>query len=330
MSGRGERTQDRTGSDGRPVPDEAVLDDAPPPQPERHEPPLRDPGPTDLSARDWLAIVRRAGKETLADNMPMLASALAYSSFMAMPSILLVVVGAFTLVAGPDTIASLMDRLGGVMPSQATQLLGDSLQRLEARPSAGLAMTVVGIVLALWSVTGAMTAFMTATTLAYDRDDGRGFVRKRATALLLAAAIGFAFLLVAVLLIFGPVIERSIGNALGIQGVLRYGWWAAQWPILVAGLLAAFATLLWLGPDVEQPRWRFVTVGSAVAVVVWLAASVGFAFYTSAFGSYNKTWGSLAAVIILLTWLWLSALALLFGAEINAEAERSRRLRARA
>src|SRR5207253_10092607 len=119
-------------------------------------------------------------------------------------------------------------------------------------------------------------------------------------------------------------IEKYVGDALGVQPVLKYVWWAAQWPVLVAGLLAAFATLLWLGPDVDQPRWRFVTPGAALAVVIWLAASGAFAVYTAKFGSYNKTWGSLSAVIIMLTWLWLTALALLFGAEVNAEAERSR------
>jgi membrane protein len=143
----------------------------------------------------------------------------------------------------------------------------------------------------------------------------------------MVACIGIAFLLVAVFLLFGPTIEKHLGTTLGIQSYLTYLWWAAQWPILIGGLLAAFATLLYLGPDIDQPRWRFLTLGSAVAVVVWLAISGAFAFYTARFGSYNKTWGSLAAVIIMLTWLWLSALALLFGAEINAEAEQGRELR---
>ncbi len=102
---------------------------------------------------------------------------------------------------------------------------------------------------------------------------------------------------------------------------------AAQWPVLIVGLLAAFATLLYLGPDVDHPKWQFVTPGALVAVLAWLAASGLFAVYTSMFGSYNKTWGSLAAVIIMLTWLWLTGLALLFGAELNAEFERSRELR---
>jgi membrane protein len=213
------------------------------------------------------------------------------------------------------------------MPVEATKLIRGSLLRVDQKPHAGLVMTIVGFVLAFWSMMGAMTSYMIALNLAYDRKDGRKFVTKRVTALALVVCIGAAFLLVAGLLIFGPAIEKYLGDALGIQGALKYVWWSAQWPILVGGLLAAFATLLWLGPDVEHPRWRFVTVGSAIAVAVWLIASGGFAFYTAKFGSYNKTWGSLAAVIIMLTWLWLTSLALLFGAEFNAEAERSRELR---
>jgi membrane protein len=258
----------------------------------------------------------------------MLASALAYSTFFAIPSVLLVVVGAFTLIAGPQTITALMGHFSHVMPAQATNLLGGSLHRLDEHPSTGLVMTVVGAVLALWSTTGAMTSYMTALNLAYERKDGRSFIRKRVIAVELVAVIGFAFLLVAVLLIFGPPIERFVaGHAGPASGAVGWIWWIAEWPILVAGLLAAFATLLYLGPDVDHPRWRFVTPGSVFAALVWLAASGGFAVYTSMFGSYNKTWGSLAAVIIMLTWLWLAAIALLLGAEINAEAERSRELR---
>ena len=132
----------------------------------------------------------------------------------------------------------------------------------------------------------------------------------------------------AVLLIFGPVIERVIASHTGPAGsVVDVLWWVAQWPILVAGLLVAFATLLYLGPDVRHRKWQFLTPGSLVAALLWLAASGLFAVYTSKFGSYNKTWGTLSAVIVTLTWLWLTALALLFGGEINAEVERSRELR---
>jgi membrane protein len=321
------RDQDVGDRAGVPRPNEASLEDAPTPQPEHDEPRLQEVGLRDLSLRDWLAVGQRAAKEMLDDNMMMIASALAYSTFFAIPSVLLVVVGLFTLIANPTTINTVMDHFSHVMPAQATQLLHGSLDRLDHKPSASIAMTVVGFVLALWSTTGAMTSYMTAVNLAYDRKDRRKFVKKRGTALVMVACIGLAFILIAVFLIFGPSIEKYAGNALGAQSFLRYLWWAGQWPILMGGLLAAFATLLWLGPDVDHPRWRFVTPGSAITVVVWLIVSGAFAFYTSHFGSYNKAWGSLAAVIILLTWLWLTALALLFGAEFNAEVERSRELR---
>jgi membrane protein len=318
---------------GRPQPDEAPLedqrsDDAPMPQPERHEPRLVDPGLGDLSFRDWRAIVVRAFKEFLEDNGTMLASALAYSTFFAIPAVLLVVVGVFTLLVGPQTITSLMAHFSQVMPGQAASLLGGSLRRLDQHPSTGVVMTIVGFVLALWSTTGAMTSYMTAINLAYERKDRRSFVRKRIVAVQLVAVLGIAFLLVAILLIFGPPIEQFVASHAGpASGAIGWIWWIATWPILIAGLLTAFATLLYLGPDVAHPRWRFITPGSVLATVIWLAASGAFAFYTSAFGSYNKTWGSLAAVIIMLTWLWLAAIALLLGAEINAETERSRELR---
>jgi membrane protein len=313
---------------GRPLPDEALLDEEPTPQPERGEPRLEDPGLRDLSFKDWRAIVVRAGKEFLDDNATMLASALAYSAFFAIPSVLLVVVGLFTLVTGPGTITSLMNHFGHVMPSQATSLLGNSLRRLDAHPAQSVVMTAVGFVLAIWSMTGAMTSYMTAINLSYERKDKRSFVRKRLVALEMAAVIGAAFVLVAVLLMFGPPIERLLASHVGpASGAIGWVWWIAQWPILIVGLLVAFATLLYLGPDIEERKWEFLTPGSIVAVVLWLVASGGFAFYTSAFGSYNKTWGALAAVIVMLTWLWLTAIALLFGAEINAEAGRSRALR---
>jgi membrane protein len=310
---------------GRLVPDEAPVEEERAPQPERKEPRLRDPGLRDLSFRDWRAIFVRAFKGFLDDNGTMLASALAYSTFFAIPSVLLVTVGVFTLVVGPGTISALMAHFSHVMPAAATNLLGQSLHRLDAHPATGIAMTAVGFALALWSTTGAMTTYMTAVNLAYERKDGRKFVMKRFIAVQMVAVIGFAFVLVAVLLIFGPVLERLVAAHAGpLSGAIGWIWWIAQWPILLTGLLAAFATLLYLGPNVEQPRWSILTIGTAAAVFIWLAVSSVFAFYTSHFGSYNKAWGSLAAVVVMLVWLWLTSLALLFGGELNAEADRRR------
>jgi membrane protein len=232
------------------------------------------------------------------------------------------VLGAFSLIASPADIANLIDRVRGVIPAQAATLLNDSLQRSVNSPRSGLVMTVVGLVLAIWATTSAATTLMAGITTAFDREDRRGFVRKRLIALAIVACLVIAAALVAGLLILGPYLERWTGHALGEPTVTAWAWWTAQWPILAGGLLAAFAVLLYLGPDAEQPSWKLVTPGAIAALVVWLAASAGFAVYASRFGSYNKSWGTLSAVVVMLVWLWLTSAALLFGAEINSEAQR--------
>jgi membrane protein len=300
---------------------------APSPQPERHEPELRDPGLTDLSARDYKAVLIRAAKEALDDQITDLAAALAYYSFLAIPSILLVALGAFTLFADAEAINSLLEKFGQVMPADAVDLLGDSLQRLGENDSGSAVMAIVGLLLAFWTTTGAATAFMRALNRAYDREETRSFLRQRLLALAMVAVMLVAFALVFGLLVMGPALSGWIGDAVGLEAVLSWLWWVAQWPVLILGLLAAFATVLYLGPNVDHPRWQFITPGAVFAVVVWLLVSGLFAVYTSMFDSYNKAWGSLAAVIVMLTWLWLTGCALLFGAEINAEVERSRELR---
>jgi membrane protein len=299
----------------------------PTPQPEHAERRLADPGLTDLSRRDFKAIVVRAGKEALNDQITDLAAALAYYSFLAIPSILLVALGVFSAFADPSAVQTLIDKVGSVAPAEVTALLDDSLTRMSQNDSGSWAMAAVGFVLAFWTTTGAMTSLMRALNRAYDQDETRGFVRQRLSAVLMVAVMLVAFALVFGLLVMGPALSGWIGNAVGIEAVLKWLWWVAQWPVLILGLLAAFATVLYLGPNVEQRRWQFVTPGSLFAVVVWLLVSGLFAIYTATFASYNKAWGSLAAVIVMLTWLWLTGCALLFGAEINAEAERSRELR---
>ncbi len=306
---------------------DALGQEAPMPQPETAEPRLADPSLTDLSLADWRAILVRAGRESLDDNVPMIASALAYSAFFAIPSVLLVVLGLFTLLADPQTVADVVDRLTAIAPADAASLFGDSLVRLTERPSSSLLITLLGLVLAVWATTSAMTTCMTALNLAYERQDRRSFIRKRLTALVMAACVGGAALLTGVLLILGPHLEHWLGSALGAETAVAWAWWLGQWPILVVGLLSAFSVVMYLAPDVDHPRWQFITPGSVVAVLAWIVVSGGFALYTSSFASYEKTWGSLAAVIVTLTWLWLGGVALLFGGELNSEAERSRELR---
>jgi len=238
----------------RPEPDEVELEDRAP--------------------RNYVDVIKRAGKEMLNHNMLMFASALAYSAFFAIPSVLLVVVGLFTLVAGPRTITSLMQSFGHVMPAQATQLLGGSLHRLENRPTTTVVVTVVGIILAVWSTTGAMTGYMTALNLAYDCHDTRSFLQKRRVALTMAACVAFAFLLVATLLMFGPQLEKLIASTVGSPTLVAYLWWALQWPILVFGLLAAFTAMLYLGPDLASAHrhWRLITPNSSSSSCTSLAS----------------------------------------------------------
>ena len=303
-------------------PDEAV-----PPQPERTEPRLAEPRLRDLSFRDWRAILTRGAKEAKNDDITDVAAALSYYAFLALPAVLLIAVGVFARTAGPDTIESMLDRLEGVVPAEAIQLLRDSLTRITENQSGGLVLIVVGFVLALWTASGAVNALMRGLNRVYDREETRGFVRQRGTAVAILVCLLLAFGLAFGVLVLGPVLSDWLGGLLGIEEVFGWLWWTLQWPILLLGLLAAFASILYLGPNVDHPRWRFLTPGAIVAVIVWLVASGLFALYVSLFSSYNKAWGSLAAVIIMLTWLWLSALALLLGAEMNAEAERSRELR---
>ena len=303
-------------------------EEAPQPQPEREEPTLQDPKPTELSLRDYRAIIVRACKEALDDHITNLAAAIAYYSFVALPSLLLVAVGVFSLFAGPDAIGTITEKLAGLVPREALTLIDESLRRVtENQASSGIAMVVVGTVLAVWSLTGAMQTLMWALNSAYERDETRGFLKRRLTAFVMVVLMLFAFTLAFGLLVLGPHLSGWIGDAIGLEALVAWLWWTAQWPVLILGLLVAFAAILYLGPNVDHPRWQFLTFGTALAVLVWLLGSGAFAVYVSQFGSYNKAWGSLAAVIIMLTWLWLSALALLFGAELNAEAERSRELR---
>jgi membrane protein len=282
------------------------------------------PGPRRLSGREYLQILKRSFKKFRADNLTSVAAALAYYGFLAIPSVLLMAVGIFGLVSNPDGAASLVDRLSGVMPEEAQTLLKDSLARLTERNGTSLTILVFGTLLALWSLTGAMQNVMWGLNIAYEREETRGFVRKRLTALRMIAFAGGAVLLVFALLVLGPHMVTWISDAVGSESAVRWVWWTAQWPILLLGLLVAFGGILYLGPNVEQRRWSFVSFGALLAIILFLVLSGAFAFYASRFGSYNKTWGSLSAVVVMLIWLWLSSVALLFGAEVNAETQRSR------
>ena len=300
-------TRARNGT-SRPAPDAAPDDEV---------------GVTDLRARDYLSILKRAAREAVDDQIPDSAAAMAYYAFLAIPALLLVSVGVFSLVASPSAIETIIDKLGSVIPAEAVTLLEDALNRT-AEGGGGLTMIIIGGAVAVWTASGVANALMRALNRVYDTDESRGFLRQRLVGLVMVAVGVAAFVLVFGLLVLGPKLSGWVGSLVGAEGAVRWAWLLGEWPILLVGLLVAFGAVLFFGPDVEHPRWRFLSVGAALAVGLWLLASGGFAIYLAFFGSYNKTWGSLAAVIIMLTWLWLSSLALLFAAEVDAEAERTR------
>jgi membrane protein len=269
-------------------------------------------------------LIRRAVGAFRRDHLTTAAAALAYYAFLAIPSALLIAVGLFSMFAGAPAIATVIAKLHHLIPSQATSLLQGSLQTLTRRRTSGITVLVVGSGLALWSLTGAMESVMWGANMAYGHQDRRGFLRRRVVAL---GMVGFAlvgFVLLFGVLVLGPHLASWLGAAAGSRSLVETVWWVASWPILAAGLLLAFAGVMYLAPDHDRRRWRFISFGSILALAIWLVVSGAFAFYVSRFGSYNKTWGSLSAVVVMLIWLWLSSVALLLGAEVDAEAERSR------
>ena len=294
----------------RPIPDEVALESP-------------EPGVSDLGLRDYQGIVRRAARAAADDQITDAAAAIAYYTFLAIPALLLISVGFFSIFAGPSAVETIIDRLGSVVPAEAVKLLETGLQRT-TEEGGGLTLILIGGAVALWTASGMANAVMRALNRVHGTEETRSFVRQRLVGLAMVLVAVMAFAIVFGLLILGPKLSHWVGDLVGAEAAVRWGWLIGQWPILIVGLLITFGTVLFLGPNVDRPRWRFLSVGAGLAVALWLAASGGFAIYVAFFGSYNKTWGSLAAVIIMLTWLWLSSLALLFAAEVDAETERVR------
>lgn len=291
-----------------------------PPIPTRPAPGAAEPRGPGALARAAAGLVRDALRRALRANVTDAAAALAYYAFLAIPAALLVAVGVFGAVAGPGAIADILDRLDGVAPEEALTLIDDTLTRVTESSGGGLGLAVLGLVLALWTSSGAMAALMRGLNDAEGRREDRDFVRQRLTAVALLGWVLLAGLPSFGLLVLGAPLSRAVGAAVGAESAVSWAWWVAQWPILVLGLLAAVAGILRAGPAGPPPPSRLVSPGAVVAVAVWLAASGLFAFYVASFGSYGAAWGSLSAVIVMLTWLWLTSLAILLGAHVDAEA----------
>jgi membrane protein len=280
-----------------------------------------------LRARDAGGILYRALRRAYTDHALNLAQAVAFNLFLALPAAALVIVGVFANVAGPGTAARLLTHLDTIVPRSVIRLVDHSLTQVASRNGGGTAMIVVGLVLALWSLIGAMQTLQWALNVAHDLEEKRGFIHSRLAAVAMLACFAVAFVLAFGLLVLGPQASHWVGDAIHQPTVVSWIWWTAEWPVLIVVLLLAFAGIYRFGPDMQGCRWRVVSAGTVTAVAVWPAASGGFAWYVSNLGSYNKSWGSFAAVIVMLTWLWLSSLALLVGAAIDAEVARTRRRR---
>ena len=278
--------------------------------------------PTDLPGGSWWAAVKRTVREFRVDNLSDWAAALTYYAVLSIFPALLVLVSLVDL-AGQGTIKTLLDNLGRVAPGSVNEILATAIRNLQqTRGSAGV-LALVGLGVALWSASGYIAAFMRASNAIYDVPEGRPIwktlpIRIGVTVLVMVLLAASAVAVVAT----GGLADR-IGRVLGIGRAAVTTWEIVKWPVLLLVVSFLFALLYWASPNARQ-GFRWITPGGVLAVVVWVVASVAFAIYVANFGSYNKTYGTLASVIVFLVWLWLSNTAILLGAELNAELERGR------
>lgn len=272
--------------------------------------------PSAVPWRGWKDILLRVKSEVVADDISTQAAALAFYGMLAVFPALVALVSIYGLLADPADVERQLNALAVVLPGAARDVISAQLHALVTNSSGSLGIgALAGIVGALWSASSGVASLIKGINLAYDEKETRGFFKTRGLALLftiaLIAFVTVAFALVAVLPGILGVHEGPIAWALSI----------ARWPFLAAGVLLGLGVLYRYAPDRERARWRWVTWGSAIAAVVWLLASVGFSVYVSNFGNYDKTYGTIGGVIVLLLWFYVSSFVILLGAEINSEIE---------
>ncbi len=274
--------------------------------------------PSEIPKRGWLQVTRRAFAEGKKDNISMLAAGLAYFAFLALFPALIAAVLIYGLLADPADVEAQIQSLSDALPEEAATLLTEQMTSIASSSSSALGIgLVLSLLGALWSVSGGVSNLINAVNVCYDEEETRGFFRLRGLALLLTiGGILFAGLAIALVAVAPAVLDAL---SLGIVGtvLLQIG----RVVLLLLLVIAALAVVYRLAPDRDAPKFRWVSVGAIVATVVWVIASVGFSLYVDNFGSYGKTYGALAGVIVLLLWMFISAYILLLGAEINAEAE---------
>jgi membrane protein len=283
--------------------------------------------PTKIPRRGWWSVLKRTASEFRDDNLTDWAAALTYYGILAMFPALIALVSILGLV-GESATQPLIDNLTALTPSTAGDIIEDAIENLtSSRGAAGLALAI-GIAAALWSASGYVGGFSRASNAIYEVEEGRPFWKLKPIQIVLTAVLIVLLALCSIaVLITGPVAEE-VGKLLGLEDAAVTAWDIAKWPGIALVVITMFAVLYWAAPNVRQPKFRWITPGGVLAVALWLAASGLFALYVSNFSSYNATYGTLAGVIIFLVWLWITNVAILLGAELNAELERQRELEA--
>lgn len=282
----------------------------------------RDPDPVvPLPLRP--GVVRRTFAECRADHLADRAAALTYYAVLSVFPVLLVVVSVFSLFA-KNTTQALVNNLTTVSPGPIRVLLTESVQGLQASTGGAVVMAIVGVLAALWAASAYVASFMRASNVVYDVPEGRPIWKRLPIRLALAIVVGVLMLASAAIVVFTGRLGAAVGILMGLDVTAMAVWDIAKWPVLVLLVAAAITVLYWSSPNAKVGDWMSLLPGSLLAVGVWLIASIGFGIYAANFASYNKTYGTLGAVIGFLVWLWLTNLAILVGAEFNAERHRSR------
>ncbi|HEV2074686.1 MAG TPA: YihY/virulence factor BrkB family protein [Thermoleophilaceae bacterium] len=286
-------------------------------------------GPTDLTRPSWKDVLKRSVKEFRNDNLTDWAAALTYYAVLAMfPAILVLVSLLGVIGSGPALTNGLLDVVGELGPQSAVDTLRGPIESIVASQGAAVTLLSVGLLGALFSASGYVAAFTRASNAIYEIEEGRPAWKLRPFQILVTILLLLIAAAVVVALVVSGSVAESIGKVIGVADVAVTIWSIAKWPVVVILVMTAFAILYYLNPNIEQPRFRWFTPGAALALVAWVLASLAFGFYVANFGSYNETYGTLGGVIIFLVWLWITNIAVLLGAELNAELERGRELEA--
>ncbi|MDP1846887.1 MAG: YihY/virulence factor BrkB family protein [Solirubrobacteraceae bacterium] len=283
--------------------------------------------PTDLRQRSLRAALRRAVREFREDNLLDWAAALTYYSILAIFPAILALISFFGLL-GPSATQALLDNLRQIAPGPAQEIFTDAIANLQSNQGAAGVLFFVGLGVAMWSASGYVGGFMRASNDIWDVEEGRPIWKTLPTRLLTTLVLLVMLAAVTVAVAFtGPLAEQA-GRLLGVEESAVTVWDTAKWPPILVVVMTMFAILYWAAPNVKHPRFRWVSPGGVVAVILWIVASAAFALYVANFASYNKTYGALGGVIVFLVWLWITNISVLLGAELDAELERERAIEA--